>query len=80
MSPHLLHPLRRHDVLLVREEGDVVAVRGAPELVIPALTLPLLVLQVRAATRQPQLLRVVHGPGNGLAHSYFKRQDEKDLG
>ena len=67
---HLLHPLRRHDVLLVREEGDVVAVRGAPELVVPALALPLLVLQVRAAPRQPQLLRVVHGPRNGLANQF----------
>ena len=68
MSPaHLLHSLRRHDVLLVGEQGDVVAVRGAPELIAPVLALPPLVLQVRAAPRQPQLLRVVHGPGNGLA-------------
>ena len=45
----------------------MVAVGRAPELIAPALILPLLVLQVRAAPRQPQLLRVVHGPGKRFA-------------
>ena len=61
-SSHLQHSLRSHDVILVREEGAVVPVRGtsAPP---PVLPLPLLVVQVVAAPRQPQLRCVIHCPG-----------------
>ena len=61
---HLSHSLRSHDVVLVRDEGHVVPVRGSPARGLPVLPLPLLVPQVWAAPRQPQPLCVILRPGN----------------